>query len=77
MGRIVGLAAGLLSKIDDGPSVGWDDVLLDVMLAMARGQSGYRPSLCRVWSASQDIDPDHDWEDELVNVDKREAHRTA
>ena len=77
LGRAACLAAGLLSKTDDGPLAGLDDVLPDAMLAMARVKSGYRPSPRRVWSASQDVDPGHDWEDELVTMDKWEAHRTA
>ena len=69
-GRTACWAAGLLSATDAGPPAAWEGVLNDAMLAMARGQSGYRPSPRRVWSESQDIDPDHDWDDELVKMDE-------
>ena len=55
LGRPACLAAGLLSATLDGPPAGWEDVLPDAMLAMARGQSRYRPSPRRVLSASQNI----------------------
>ena len=69
-GRIACLAAGLVSATDAGPPAGWEDVLPDALLAMARGQSRYRPSPGRVWSASQDRDTDHDWADEMVKTDE-------
>ena len=53
LGQTACLAAGLLNTTDDGPPAGWEDVLPDAMLAMARGQSGYIPVLRSVWSAIQ------------------------
>ena len=43
LGRIACLAAGLWSTTGDGPPAGWEDVLPDALMAMARVQSSYTP----------------------------------